>query len=235
MEDRPKQVVCIKEKNSATTVRPSGFDDFLNKMEVILEQYEEIKEGNEKWSTNLIKDFENYELELLHAKTLQEVLLIEEAILCRKKNVRVTPGKEGEELADNYDTLIKKIRNKRELLSLPAPEITPIKKAGRPKAEVKRFEEYLSPNVPNEIMDALRNLLTGKIGKDVAIVIRALIEGGFIESTPSAPAAAALYRSMRASFGDIGEDSGIDIYYTGGKKDEIKEEVTNTIQKLTAI
>ena len=79
----------------------------------------------------------------------------------------------------------------------------------------KTFSAYLIPDnekLKNKIIEKLKEILRGKKGKNVAIVLRAMKESDVIAYSEGERKA--LYESMRDIFGEIGTDTSINNYLT---------------------
>lgn len=94
----------------------------------------------------------------------------------------------------------------------------------------KKFEDYLHHDNKEKLLEVLHSLLDGKKGKDVAVILLALQELGIIYIGNRNE----LYKSMRAEFGEIGDNSGINRYMNHylSNTGDIKKEVSKVMAML---
>lgn len=93
------------------------------------------------------------------------------------------------------------------------------------------FIDYLKHNDKPALMIALKELIANNIGREIALIIRALYNMNFIKIPNQGRAG--LYRSMRAEFGDIGADQSINDFMISDKTTEpFPAELKAIIEKL---
>lgn len=97
----------------------------------------------------------------------------------------------------------------------PPTDNTPKKETDNHKQHVcnkdtRSFSDYLHHDNVDSLMVKLRRLLCGKKSKQVAIVLKALIELCILLETDRCNA---LYEAMREEFGEIGSNSGLNDFF----------------------
>jgi hypothetical protein len=103
----------------------------------------------------------------------------------------------------------------------------------KPKqATVKNFTDYLHHNNKDALMVKLHELLDGVKGKNVAIVIKALINLHFLVGHQSYHI---LYDAMRKEFGNIGTDQSINDFLNTNKNNITDSDLNHYIEILKAI